>query len=103
MQNDLIGRKIIVTNTSYPNSIPNGTVMTISRDYGGGYVSATVDFGSRFNWFMHDGDWKLYHPHSEPKGDLASMESTAQMAAKHGIAITVVDGKIATLFDGRPT
>ena len=45
-------RKIIATNSPYETQIPNGTIMTVTHEFLGGAVDATVDGGDGFAWFM---------------------------------------------------
>lgn len=59
-----IGDKIVVTDTEYPASVPNGTVMTVSSLMfypEEGYVNATVDGGDDFLWFMENGRYEPYY------------------------------------------
>ena len=46
-----VGTKIKVTNTTY-DSVPNGSIMTVTQHFGMGDIEATLDGGDGFEWFL---------------------------------------------------
>ena len=56
------GTKIIVTNSPYKPTLPNGSIMTVTMFHDYGNVEATVDGGDGFEWFMDKGTFEEYTP-----------------------------------------
>jgi hypothetical protein len=56
-----VGDKIVAINTDYPRAVPNGTVLTVTSDEGGGDVLATVDGSDDpWQWFMGRSTYQPY-------------------------------------------
>ena len=54
-------RKIIITNTDRPTSVPNGTIMTVVGEYRS-YLEATIDGQGSYVWIMLEGTYEEYAP-----------------------------------------
>lgn len=54
-----VGDKIVFTQSDYPFSVPNGSVMTVVDVFDDGVaVGATIDGGDGFAWFVDGGTYE---------------------------------------------
>ena len=100
-----VGTKIKVTDTEYPQIVPNGSIMTVTEDYGSGHVKATICGGDGFAFFMHSYTYEEYAPQppasqdDTPKlwRDMAPEEKGALLLAHHeGKEIEIMSEKWVT-------
>jgi hypothetical protein len=80
-----VGTKIKVTDTRYPSSVPNGSIMTVTNHVFGGVVDATVDGGCGYGWCMEAGTYKVLEDDTQdtpiPFGGLTDLEQAALLLA----------------------
>ena len=81
-----VGTKIKVTNTTY-DSVPNGTIMTVTFARKDGVVDATVDGGDGFEWFIEAGEYEVLEDDTQDTPtlwkDMTPEEKGALLLAKH--------------------
>ena len=98
-----IGEKIIATTDYYAPDVPVGAVMTVTSKCGKGAITATLDGGDDFDWFMRDGTYEPYTPNPKTTGTLKELNvkpgDVVKWLANEGSQHTVISAKVITEGD----
>ena len=86
--------KIEVINTRYPDGLPNGTIMTVTHEYGRGSVDATVDGGDGFEWYVPAGMHRVIPDVKREVPDTPTTGTLAELNVKPGdvVELASVEG-----------
>jgi len=79
-----VGTKIKITNTDYPSSVPNGSIMTVTNHIFDGTVYATVDGVGGYAWCIRAGTYEVLE-------DDVQVGTLAELDVKAGDVVEFVE------------